>query len=205
MTITQTRTPITGRTRGLLTCGVVAGPLFAALTLGQASTRAGFDPAVHPLSLLSLGPWGWLQTANFVISGLLAVAGAVGLKQARLTSRWGPILIGAFGVALVWGGVFATDPADGFPSGTTSTGTTVTGLLHSFAPAVAGLALTVACFVLARAGGRGWLVYSVGTALANLVLSGAAFAIGDFRLMLLGGSLLWIWPSVLELRIARDV
>lgn len=201
MTTTETRATATAH--ALLTAGTVSGPLFVALTLGQAFTRDGFDPAVHPLSLLSLGPGGWLQTANFIVSGLLAVAGAVGLKRARPTSRWGPILVGAFGVALVWGGLFPADPADGFPNGA-ATETTTIGLLHSFAPAVAGLALTIACVVLARAGGRGWFVYSIATAVAYLVLSGIAFGIGDFRLMLLGGSLLWIYPSVLEKRLLAE-
>jgi len=55
----------------LLTGGVVAGPLFVAVGLAQAFTRAGFDPVRHPLSLLSLGDLGWLQITNFVTAGLL--------------------------------------------------------------------------------------------------------------------------------------
>ena len=44
--------------KGLLACGVIAGPLFVAVWLAQALTREGFDPTYHPLSLLSLGDLG---------------------------------------------------------------------------------------------------------------------------------------------------
>ena len=45
----------TKKTRALLACGVVAGPLFIAVAVLQALTRQGFDPSRHPLSLLSPG------------------------------------------------------------------------------------------------------------------------------------------------------
>jgi hypothetical protein len=60
------------------------GRLLAAGLL-QAYTRDGFDPARHPLSSLALGDLGWLQTANFVVCGLLTLAGAVGLRPAYRT------------------------------------------------------------------------------------------------------------------------
>ena len=67
----------TPATRALLTCGVVAGPLFVVVALLQSYTRDGFDLKRHPFSLLSLGDLGWIQIANFVIVGLLFTAGAV--------------------------------------------------------------------------------------------------------------------------------
>jgi len=71
----------TNGTRVLLVCGVVAGPLFIVVALLQVLTRDGFDLSRHPLSLLSLGDLGWVQISNFVVSGLLSVAFAVGLRQ----------------------------------------------------------------------------------------------------------------------------
>ncbi|MDG4820808.1 DUF998 domain-containing protein [Asanoa sp. WMMD1127] len=200
---------IAGRTRAMLVCGALAGPLFVGLVLTQSLTRAGFDPAVHPLSLLSLGELGWIQVGNFVLSGLLAIAGAAGVRRVLGSSpagRWGPILFGAFGSALIWGGLFRADPADGFPPGVAAPAdASWQGILHSFAPAVAGMALTVACVVFARRFARlrerGWLAYSLGTATVYLALSSAAFAVADFRLMLIGGSLLWLWPSVVQFRL----
>ena len=65
----------------LLTAGIVAGPLFLVLWALQAFTRDGFDPGRHPISLLSLGDLGWIQIANFVVTGALFVACAVGLRR----------------------------------------------------------------------------------------------------------------------------
>jgi hypothetical protein len=58
-------------TRTLLRLGVVAGPFYLAVGLAQAFVREGFDFARHPLSVLANGPGGWVQTANFVLTGLM--------------------------------------------------------------------------------------------------------------------------------------
>jgi hypothetical protein len=79
----------TRRTRALLACGVVAGPLFLVVALLQALTRDGFDLGRHPLSLLSLGELGWIQIANFVVAGLLSVASAVGMRRVLHPGRGG--------------------------------------------------------------------------------------------------------------------
>src|ERR1700754_1044163 len=141
-------------TRALLACGVAAGPLFVLLILGQAMTRDGFDPRRHPLSMLSLGEQGWIQITNFLISGLLVVASAAGLRRVLRPGSagrtWGPLLIGVYGAALIWAGVFTTDPAEGYPPGTPDGGPVQFswhGQLHNFAPVGMGLALSVACLV----------------------------------------------------------
>ena len=68
-------------TRSLLGCGVLAGPFYLAVSLIQALLRDGFDLARHPLSLLANGPGGWVQTANFVLTGLMVLAAAVGFGR----------------------------------------------------------------------------------------------------------------------------
>ena len=108
-------------TRALLACGVVAGPLFLVAGLAQALTRDGFDLTRHALSLLSNGHLGWIQIGNFLVSGLLTITCAVGMR--RVLGRgpggtWGPRLVGIFGTSLVCAGVFRADAADGFPPGT---------------------------------------------------------------------------------------
>jgi hypothetical protein len=69
-------------TNGLLWCGVVAGPIFVVTALVQVLARSGFDLDRHPLSMLSLGDVGSIQIANFIITGGLVIAGAVGMRQA---------------------------------------------------------------------------------------------------------------------------
>src|ERR1700735_253087 len=70
-------------TRGMLSCGVAAGPLFVTAFLIQGATREGYRPSRHPVSSLALGPRGWVQAANFAVTGTLVLAGAAGLWRAR--------------------------------------------------------------------------------------------------------------------------
>ena len=206
---------ITKRTRALLACGVVAGPLFLAVALLQALTRDGFDLGRHPLSLLSLGELGWIQIANFVVAGLLSVAFAVGLRRVLHPGRggtWGPLLVGAYGVGLIGGGVFVADPGAGFPPGAPAGAPEQLswhGILHDASHLLAFLALTAACFVLARRfaalGQRGWATYCVATGVALLGLM--AWPDRDTVLVQLAVAIVlgWVWLSVLAARLLRGL
>lgn len=142
-------------TRRLLGCGVAAGPVFILVWAVQAFTRDGFDPTRHPASLLALGDLGWIQVANFVITGALFVACAFGLRRVLHPGRastWGPILIGAFGAGLILAGIFTTDPGAGFPEGAPSGAPQLSwhGALHEVGHLVALASWTAACFVFRR-------------------------------------------------------
>jgi hypothetical protein len=205
----------TKETRALLACGVVAGPLFLAVAVLQALTRAGFDLSRHPLSLLSLGELGWIQIANFVVAGLLSVAFAVGLRRVLHLGRggtWGPLLIGTYGVGLIMGGVFVTDAGAGFPPGAPAGAPEQLswhGVLHAIAPVLAFLSLILACFVLARRfaglGQRGWATYCVATGVALLGLM--AWPDRDTVLVQLAVAIVlgWVWLSVLAARLLRGL
>jgi hypothetical membrane protein len=107
----------TQSSRPLLTCGVAAGPFYVVVGLLQMAIRPGFDIRRHALSLLSNGDLGWIQIANFVITGVLLVAGAVGMKRVIRDGRgstWAWRMIALYGIALVGAGVFSADPALGF-------------------------------------------------------------------------------------------
>src|SRR6202035_1251355 len=80
-----------------------------------------FEPLRHDLSLLANGDFGWIHTSLFIVSGLLVVASAVGMRSALGTgpaSTWAPRLIALYGIGLIGAGIFAADPAYGFPPGT---------------------------------------------------------------------------------------
>lgn len=68
-------------TSTLFMFGIVAGPLFMGAGFLQALARLGSDLTRHPISLLFNGDLGWLQVANFLSSGFLIVAGAIGMRQ----------------------------------------------------------------------------------------------------------------------------
>lgn len=166
------------RTRALLACGVVAGPLYIVLGLTQAFTRDAFDLRRHALSLLSNGALGWIQITNLVVTGLLFTACAVGMRRAMRGGRggtWGPLLIAIAGLGTFAAGFFLADPADGFPRGTPAgqpAAMSWHSALHFTFAGVAFLCLIVACFVFARrmasGGARGGAVYSLVTGLVFL-------------------------------------
>ena len=84
----------------LLGCGVLAGPLYLVVGIAQALLRDGFDFSRHPLSVLANGPGGWVQTANFVITGFLVLTAAIGLRRALAPkSRALSVFLGAFGAS----------------------------------------------------------------------------------------------------------
>jgi hypothetical protein len=159
----------TSITKTLLAYGVLAGPVYVLVSLTEALTRDGFDLTRHAWSLLANGDLGWIHITNLVLSGLMTVALAAGLRRVLRPGRggtWAPRLVGAYGVGMVCAGAFRADPALGFPAGTPQTQTEVSwhGILHFVSAGIGFLCLVAACFVLARRfsaeGRRGWAVYS---------------------------------------------
>jgi hypothetical membrane protein len=175
------------KTKALLSCGAIAGPLFVLVFLVEGATRAGYDPLRHPVSSLALGDHGWTQTANFVVAGLLTLAFAAGLRLALWPGKgsiWGPLLIGAWAIGLLGAGIFPTDPVSGYPPGTPDQlpGYSWHGAFHDLFSLPGFAALAAACFVFgsrfAARGERGWAVYSFFTGLAftvAFVLASAGF------------------------------
>jgi uncharacterized membrane protein YozB (DUF420 family) len=207
-------------TRALLACGALAGPFYLVVGLAQAFTRPGFDITRHDLSVLSNGTLGWIQIANFLITGALVVAGAAGMRRALRSGRartWGPLLIAVYGAALIGAGFFIADPVAGFPPGTPASAVVITwhGLLHLLCAAVGFLALIVACVLFARRfaalGERAWAAFSA--------VAGAAFLAGFLALVFVQGdtpgtsggaailgfwialALVWCWLSALSVRL----
>jgi uncharacterized protein DUF998 len=150
MTATTITAPATSSTRTLLTCGILAGPLFVGAGLLQALTRAGFDLTRHPASVLANGSLGFVQITNFVVTGLLTLAAAAGIRRA-LPGRWGPRLLAGYGVSLICAGAFRADPQDGFPLGTPAgppSSVSWHGTLHFVCGGIGFAALVAACFAI---------------------------------------------------------
>jgi hypothetical protein len=165
-------------TRLALLAGVVGPPLFVATFLIEGATRRGYDPIRLQVSYLSLSDQGWMQIANFCLSGALAIFFAWGLRQALRSGRvsfWAPLLIATYGLGLIVSGVFVTDAAFGYPPGTPNGAERVTtfhGVLH----VIPGTPLTFGSLILAEVvmawhfwrdrTTRKWAIFS----LASLVL-----------------------------------
>ena len=191
--MTRDATSAAGSTGRLLHCGAAAGPLYVVTVVLQLLTRDGFDISRHPASMLSNGDQGWIQIANFALSGALFVAGAIGLHRALGPAAgpggtWGPRLIGVFGAGMLGAAAFCADPADGFPPGTAlGTPTTMSwhAAVHLLVAGFAFLALAAACFVFARrfaaAGRAGWAAFSGVTGAAFLITWSLIFTLQGSR------------------------
>lgn len=151
-TIDQQCSPAARVTRSLLGYGIIAGPFYVVVSLTQALTRDGFRLDQHAWSLLENGGLGWVQITNFILTGLMTVAGAVGQRRALPAGRartWAPSLIAVYGASLVGAGIFRADPAQGFPVGTPEiTAVTWHGTLHFLLGGIGFLSLIAACLVL---------------------------------------------------------
>lgn len=212
MTTLQTVTPASS-TRTLLLCGTIAAPLFATVSLAQAATRAGFDLTRHPLSALSNGDLGWLQIITFIVTGVLTVLGASGLRQAlhgTRGGRWAPRLMRVNGFGMIAAGVLVMDPADGFPVGTPA-GMPEALTWHFYGHMAAGTVsfatLIAACYVLghhfSRTGDGGSAVASRVAGTALLVGSGWAMTGGRAGSLTLaiGAITAMVWVSVVAGRL----
>src|SRR5215467_6152698 len=174
-------------TRLLLACGAIAPLLNIVVILILGATRPGYNAWYVPDSNLELGEGGWIQIANYIVTGVLLLGFAIGLRLFLRTGRgstWGPILLGIYGLTFIAAGIFVTDPVLGYPPGASST-PTVHGILHDLFGQLQFISLSVACFVLARRDApdparRGWTWYSVATGL--LVVASDAFFFLTFEM-----------------------
>ncbi|MQA88117.1 MAG: DUF998 domain-containing protein [Streptosporangiales bacterium] len=216
---------LTGAQRALLACGAIGAPLFVVVFLVESAIPAirplGYSPLRHPVSSFVLGEFGWAQIANFLVTGVLMLAFAVGLRPALRPyggGIWAPVLMGLLAVGLIGSGVFAADPLSGYPPGTPMVpDRTTEGALHdAFGILVFLVGLPAGCSVVAyrfaTSGRRGWAGYSAGTAVAFLtgfVLTSMGFAQHP-TLMPIGGLLQRLtiavglaWITALALHLLR--
>jgi hypothetical membrane protein len=203
------------RTKQLLACGVLAGPLYIAMTAIQALTRDGFDPTHHRYNLLTTGDLGWIHRTNYMVAGVLMLLFAVGvrrmLRQGR-GARWGPLLLGLYGVAYITSGLFPADPVVGFPPGTLSESTTWHGMAQMASRSVSSAALIAASLVIARwFTARGlwgwawfsWLAVPVSLGAFALVSAAGADTATKYAAFLVPGILMWVWITALAVHLYR--
>jgi hypothetical protein len=206
-------------TRSLLGYGVIAGPIYVAAVLVQALIRPGFDLARDDASLLSNGSLGWIQIVTFLITGLMVIACAVGIRRALLDGRgavWGPRLLAVFGLGMIGAGLFVADPMNGFPAGAPAgrpEAISVHGMLHLVAAGIGFLCFVAACFVFARRFAsqhhRAWSGFSLVTGVAFLAAFGGLASGSTSPVVVLafwaGLLLAWVWLGALAVHLYRAV
>jgi hypothetical membrane protein len=204
-------------TKAFLICGIVAGPLYIILGLIQMVIRPGFDITRHSLSLLANGDLGWIQILNFLVTGMLLIAGAAGMKRALRSgvgSRWAPLMFGLYGLGLIGAGIFRADPALGFPPGTPLENNPISwhGMLHFLVGTIGFIGFAASCFILARRFRSlqqpGWAWYSLITGILFLaafvgIASGSKGPVSVFFAIAVVLGLTWI--SVVLSRLTAEV
>ncbi|MEU5878745.1 DUF998 domain-containing protein [Spirillospora sp. NPDC047279] len=165
-------------TLSLLGYGVIAGPVYVTTSVLQGLARDGFSFTHHQWSLLANGPWGWIQTANLIGTGLMIILFGTGLHRNGAPAAR---LVAAMGLGMIGAGIFKADPGNGFPAGTPEGPGQVTlaGTLHLATSGVGFLCLAIACYLMAR---RFAPVYSRVTAI---------FFLAGFVVIATGGGAVW--------------
>lgn len=202
-------------TRSLLGWGVVAGPAYVGIGLALALTRPRFDLTRHPLSLLTLGDFGWAQTTNLIATGLMVMAAAVGFHRALRGSGRATMvaaLLGLFGVGMLGSGIFPPDPMGGFPAGMAEEAST-SGVLHLAFGGIGFLALGAAALAAAS-----WFAARGDAGTARLSRSCGAVVIvgfvvgGALATSVVGVAALWLavlvgfgWLAIASVRTYRTV
>lgn len=202
-------------TRALLVAGSIGGPLYVIVSLIQAMTREGFDMRHHAFSLLTTGDLGWVQLLNFLISGILIICGAIGLRRVLKGGKggtWGPWLLGAFGTGTMLAGIFGADPAFGFPPGTSMTAVSISwhGWIHFIAASLGFVCLIAACFVLARRFDGSWKVWTrvlgVILLLALMGVSSGSASSNDFvtPAFIASASIGYLWTAAVAAKFKKE-
>jgi len=167
-----------------LWAGVAAPILFTTVYLVDGATRTGYDPLRHQVSLLALGNRGWLMTVNFLVTGVLLIVFAAGVR-AWLRDGPGaqatPVAIAVAGAGLLLAGIFPTQPLFGYPPGTPegmAIDVTPASLAHLLGAFLFLFGLIAAALSFAvrswRGGSSAWAVGSLAVAAVVFVSFGAS-------------------------------
>lgn len=207
----------------LLAAGPIGSVVFILSFTVQGLYRNGYDPLLHPVSSLAIGPAGWLQVCSFISVGVLFMAFAFGVKLAFPSYKYRRRMSGfilAAGVGLLGAGLFSTDPVYGYPvqSPLQLAQFTWIGHLHDLFSLIVVISVPAAALTgwkyFVMTGQKGISVFSLFSALAILLtflLAGAGFkqapVFKDFagllqRASIIGGC---IWLAVLGIYLNRSM
>lgn len=193
--------------------GMTAATLFVLVFAVEGALRPGYSALRTEISALSLGPRGWIQIGNFILSGgllLLFSNGLLGQFRRAGKPTLGPVLLMITASCLLLSGPFVMDPP-----GTPRSLWTGHGWVHKLLGAVVFTLFPVCCFVVGRAmrdrvsfrgwsRGAGWLIIAalVGMKLAQTQPTGSFFAVrlGLFQRVALMTYLAWVFTLAVKVR-----
>lgn len=148
----------------------IAGPLFFILVFTVAGwLTPGYSAMRDVVSFLELGPTGWIQRLNFLLTGLMLIFFARGVFQS-LRPKSGVLWLWTTSILIALSGTGLVMAAPFLPDVPGSTQVTVQGMLHTIAFTVVFLPLGVACLCLGiqSVATPGWRLHGVYSLLAGL-------------------------------------
>lgn len=150
--------------------GMAGAVLFVSVFTVYGWLYPGYSWTGMFVSELALGPYGWVQVLNFVLTGALVLMFGRGLTayfSAGAASRVGPFLVQGIGVSLIASGPFVTDPSAMFGQ------TSPHGMVHGIFGAIVFTFAPFSCFVFYRRFRRdpAWRPLAGWTLLSGVVLT----------------------------------
>lgn len=196
MTTAPSSEPELGRTYVCLatTAGIIGPVLFVTVFTVEGWSRSDYHPRSMFVSELSLGPDGWVQIVNFVISGALLVVFGRALApslRSRPAGGAGPLLLQIIGLSLMASGPFVTDPSALFDQHS------IHGVIHGVFGAVVFSLAPVTCFVFYRRFRRdpAWRGFAAWTLAVGVVL---VLGLGLLKVAQQPGSALFAWKGLVQ-------
>ena len=193
--------------------GIIAPVFFVSVFTLEGWFRPSYSALQTEVSALSLGPHGWVQGINFVLTGGMLFLFANGLRgQFRQVQRsmTGPVLLMTMAICLLLSGPFVMDPP-----GTPRSAWTWHNWVHQLLGAVVFMLFPISCFIVSRTmRGRtafrqwsrvaGWLIVAalIGMKLAQMQSADSFFALrlGLFQRIALITFLTWVFTLAVTVR-----
>jgi len=138
-----------GSARQAAWAGATASVLLVAVFVLEDLLSPSFNWLSTAVSEHSFGPHGWIQISTFVLTGLLLLAFARGVR--RVFGRHGS-MIGPWFLAIVGWGILLSGPfvADAAPATVYSREATWHGIVHGMLGAIVFTLMPASCFVFYR-------------------------------------------------------
>jgi hypothetical protein len=162
-----------------LALGVAGTVLFPTIYMIEGVTISGYNAWQQAISALSLGPYGWIQQADFVLCGVSVLWSAFvwrKILKGGVCATWYPLIRAIEGIGLIAIGIFSQDPGYGYPPGTPAGPgpSSLGGTLHLTFTILVVQAMCLALFIIARrfwknSDFRGWTLISVAFGLMPMV------------------------------------
>lgn len=181
-------------------CAILSPVIFVLLSFIAGYITPNYNPLTDPISNLAILQHGWIQTLNFVLSGILMLFLGYSTYKALKGVTKAPVSFIYFGIILILSAIFQTDPNG--PS-------TTTGIIHILLFVTAMIVLIISGFVFQAKLWRinkGLALYSLFTSITSLLFLLGIFTFNSYmgvaqRLLVYP---MFIWIAILSYSVSKE-